>query len=48
MATYGTAINALLRAGFTHREILDLMQTEGREAVLSLGEDALRDEEKAK
>ena len=47
MASYGEAIMALLRAGFTHREILDLMQTDGREAVLKLGEDALQDEEKA-
>ncbi len=46
--TYGDAIKALLRAGFTHREILDLAQIDGREAVLKLGEDALQDEEKAK
>ncbi len=48
MATYGDAIKALLRAGFTHREILDLNELDGREAVLKLGEDALQDEEKAK
>lgn len=48
MASYGEAIMALLRAGFTHREILDLMQVDGREAVLKLGEDALEDEEKTK
>ena len=46
--TYGDAIKALLRAGFTHRDILDLAQTSGREEVLKLGEDALQDEEKAK
>jgi len=44
--TYGDAIKALLRAGFTHRDILDLTQTAGREEVLKLGEDALQDEEK--
>ncbi len=48
MASYGEAIKALLRAGFTHRDILDLNELDGREAVLKLGEDALQDEEKAK
>lgn len=47
MATYGEAIMALLRAGFSHREILDLFRTDGREAVLTLGEDALKDEAKS-
>ena len=44
MATYGEAIKALLRAGFTHRDILDLMHTDGRDAVKSLGEEAIKDE----
>ena len=48
MTTYGEAIKALLRAGFTHRDILDLAQTAGREEVLKLGEDALQDEKQAK
>ncbi len=47
-ATYGDAIKALLRAGFSHRDILDLSELDGREAVLKLGEDALQDEERAK
>ena len=44
MATYGEAIKALLRAGFTHRDIIDLRQLDGREAVKKLGEDALAEE----
>jgi hypothetical protein len=49
MATYGEAIKALLRAGFSNRDILDLTRTDGREEVLKLGEDALQEEkEKAK
>ncbi len=44
MATYGEAIKALLRAGFTHRDILDLNALDGREAVKKLGEDALAEE----
>ena len=46
MVTYADAIKALLRAGFTHREIIGLMQADGREVVLQLGEDALKDEAK--
>ena len=46
VTTYGEAIKALLRAGFSHREIIDLTQSDGREAVLQLGEDALKDEAK--
>ena len=46
MTTYGEAIKALLRAGFSPRDIIDLTQSDGREAVLQLGEDALKDEAK--
>ena len=46
MATYGEAVKALLRAGFTHRDIIDLTQSDGREAVLKLGEDAIKDKAK--
>ncbi|KKL62934.1 hypothetical protein LCGC14_2180160 [marine sediment metagenome] len=44
MATYGEAVKALLRAGFTHRDIIDLAKLDGREAVLKLGTEALEDE----
>ena len=46
MTTYADAIKALLRAGFSHREIINLKQIDGKEAVLELGEDALKDEAK--
>ncbi|KKL15398.1 hypothetical protein LCGC14_2505960 [marine sediment metagenome] len=44
MATYGEAIKALLRAGFSNRDVLDLSQLDGREAVKKLGEEALEEE----
>ena len=46
MTTYAEAIKALLRAGFSHRDIITLTQTEGKEEVLKLGDLALQDEEK--
>ena len=47
MVTYGEAIKALLRAGFSNRDIIDLTKADGREAVRQLGEDALKEEKKA-
>ena len=46
MATYGEAVKALLRAGFTHRDIIDLTNSDGRDAVKKLGEDAIKEEGK--
>ena len=43
--TYGEAVKALLRAGLTHRDIIDLTKADGREEVKKLGELALKDEE---
>ncbi len=44
MATYGEAIKALLRAGFTHRDIIDLTKADGQKEVKKLGEDAIKEE----
>jgi len=44
--SYGEAVKALLRAGFSHRDIIDLTKADGREAILKLGEEAIKDEAK--
>jgi len=44
VTTYGEAVKALLRAGFTHRDIIDMTKTEGRDETKRLGELALAEE----
>ncbi len=44
MPTYAEAVKALLRAGFTHRDIIDLTKADGRDEVRRLGELALEEE----
>lgn len=44
MATYSEAVKALLRAGLTHKDIIDLCKEGDREEVLKLGKDALKEE----
>ena len=44
MATYGEAVKALKRAGLTNRDIIDLTQADGRDAVRRLGEEELAKE----
>ena len=46
MATYGEAVKALLRAGFTNRNVIDMTKADGRDEVRRLGELALADEAK--
>ena len=44
--SYAEVVKALLRAGFSNRDIIDLTKADGREAVLKLGEEAIKDEAK--
>ena len=44
MTTYGEAVKALLRAGFTNRNIIDMTKADGRDEVRRLGELALEEE----
>jgi len=44
MTTYGEAVKALLRAGFTNRAVIDISKYEGKDAVIQYGEEALKDE----
>ena len=44
MVTYGEAVKALLRAGFTNRDVIDMTKADGRDEVRRLGEVALADE----
>ncbi len=44
MATDAERVKALLRAGLKHTDIVQLVKEQGREAVLQLGEDALKEE----
>ena len=44
MTSYAEAVRALLRAGFSNRDIIDLTKADGRDEVKRLGELALADE----
>ena len=44
MTTYSEAVKALLRAGFTNRNISDMAKIEGKDEVIRYGEEAIKDE----
>ena len=44
MTTYAEAVRALLRAGFSNRNIIDMSKVEGKDEVILYGEEAIKDE----
>ncbi len=45
MTSYAEAVRALLRAGFSNRNIIDMAKGEGgRDEVILYGEEAIKDE----
>ncbi len=44
MISYAEAVRALLRAGFSNRNIIDMTKSDGRDEVRRLGELALEEE----
>ena len=44
MPTYVEAVKALLRAGFTNRNIIDMSKIDGKDEVIRYGEEAIKDE----
>ena len=44
MTSYAEAVRALLRAGFTNRDVIDMTKADGRDEVRRLGEVAIEEE----